>query len=516
MSHRFSSLAFTRVRRLSTLARIAWSARRVHAVPPHAREAARRALAAQLGEARGVPMKIGQLMAGMGEDSAYGALTRSIDPLPLKRIQPVLEQNWQRPVEEMLGGIDESVAAASLGQVHEARLLDGTTVAVKVQYPDIAAAVSAEMTLSGMLPSGGPVKRWGFDLNGYKTTLRENLERELDYLGEAQQQARFAAEVEVDGLHVPHVYLEMCRKGVLVQQWVTGERLSDVKTWPLPQRLKIARTLIQTLFRSLFGAGLVHGDPHPGNLLFARRGQRDALVHLLDYGCVVEVERARRVALLKLILFARGECSVVPLGAFVALGFDAEKLVHIAESLRQMVPMLFQPFREDRPFDVTGWHLGTDISELLGEYRWWFRSAGPADLLLLLRAFQGLVRQLEVLDVRLPWWPLLVQVVDPGMLEEAAAWEPPSLGDAPLAEPGAARSLRIKVVRAGETKIESAMPAREALELQSLVPDHVRAAMLAQGVTLESIQQQVTELGLVPQTLVNVDEDDTHYEVWLE
>lgn len=502
------------LRRASQLARIGLALHRARKSPSQA--AAQRALAEQLGEARGLPMKVGQLLAGMGEDSAYSGLTQSVEPLPLKRIRPTLSRAWGRPYDEVVSSIEESRAAASLGQVHRARLRSGEEVAVKAQYPDIGRAIFAEMQLTGLLPSAGPIKRWGFDLNAYKKLLRENLERELSYTQEAHSQARFAAAVDVGGLHIPKVYSALCTDRVLVQEWVAGERLSVAATWPLPQRLLLARTLIQTLFKSLFAVGLVHGDPHPGNLLVEARGPRDVLLHLLDFGCMVEVDSTRRLTLLKLILVARGECEVVPFDAFVALGFDPEKLAPIVSKLPQTIPLLFKPFTEARPFDPSGWRLGERFETLLGEHRWLFRSAGPSDSLLLLRALQGLTKHLTLLEIKLPWWPLLKQVISPELIEQALAWTPPPQSAAFALAPGQATVLRIQVTRGGEVDIDAAVPASEALDLAELIPEHVQAVIDASDASVSLIQRQVTKRGLIPQRLFKVTDGDTRYEGWLE
>jgi len=251
------------------LLRMAWVMRRIRkAESKHTREAAQHALSKLLAGSRGLPMKVGQFLAGMDESTAYTKLTKSIDPWPLEHIKPVLEQAWQQPVKFILKSIEESQAAASLGQVHCAYLNDRERVAIKVQYPDIAAAIDAEMKLAGLLPAGGPIKTWAFDLDSYKTTLKDTLNDELDYLHEMKQQLQYASSMHIEGLHIPHVFPVLCRRNVLVQEWAEGVRLSETADWPLQARLYIARTLMQAMFQSLFEFGLVHGDPHPGNMLF--------------------------------------------------------------------------------------------------------------------------------------------------------------------------------------------------------------------------------------------------------
>jgi len=495
---------------------MAWEMRRIRkAEGKQTQQAARHALSELLASSRGLPMKIGQFMAGMDDDSPYTKLTTSIEPWPLSQIKPILEQTWQQPLQFIIQDIEESFAAASIGQVHQAKLSDQQSIAIKVQYPNIAAAIDAEMKLAGLLPAGGPVKTWGFDLDSYKATLKNTLNNELDYLHEMQQQLKFSSTIHVEGLHIPHVFPVLCRKNILVQEWAEGVRLSDTTSWPLHARQYIARTLMQTMFQSLFEFGLVHGDPHPGNLLIQYHDSRPQTT-LLDFGCMVSIEKTRRIALLKLILSSRGECETPFLDTFVALGFDAEKLKNIEDKLPQLAQLLFLPFKESSNFDLTTWQLSDKVASLLGEQRWWFRSASPADLFLLIRIFQGLVTQLETLYVQLPWWPLLQQAVKTEIIEEAMCWQP---GNAPTKKPpvykGSAKQLHIDINRQGKEPMHLKLSPENALQLEILMPEHVHKQLHEAHVDLAKLREKLLREGLEPQSLINIKTATHHYHIYL-
>ncbi|MDQ6957010.1 MAG: AarF/UbiB family protein [Mariprofundaceae bacterium] len=499
------------------LFRMAWVIRRIRkAESKHTQQAARHALSELLAGSRGLPMKVGQFLAGMDETTPYAKLTTSIEPWPLTHIKPILEQTWQQPLRFILKDIEESHAAASLGQVHHAYLNNSENIAVKVQYPDIATAIDAEMKLAGLLPAGGPIKTWAFDLESYKITLKNTLNNELDYLHEMKQQLKFYSTMHIEGLHVPHVFPVLCRKNILVQEWVEGVRLSEAATWSLPARSYIARTLMQTMFQSLFEFGLVHGDPHPGNMLFQHHDSRPQTT-LLDFGCMINIEKARRMALLKLILHSRSESEIILLDAFVALGFDAEKLKPIKDKLPQLMQLLFQPFIKDSPFNSTTWHLSDAVADLLGDERWLFRSASPADLFLLIRVFQGLATQLETLNVQLDWWACLKQAVKTQIIEESTLWQ---LGSAPINKTpvykGSAKQLHIHIKRQGKEPIHITLPAENALQLEGLMPEHIHEHIRDAHIDLNTLREQLIQEGLEPQTLIDIHSPTHHYHLYLK
>jgi len=499
------------IQRTYRLLRTAWAIKALRqADNDELKQQARHALSEILAGSRGLPMKFGQVLAGMDDDSEYAQLTTSVEPWSLEKMLPVLQAAWGNPPLMMVQSIEESQAAASLGQVHQARLNARETVAIKIQYPDIAQAIEAEMSLAAWMPAAGPAKTWGFDMQAYKQTLRDNLHQELDYLHEMKQQMKFSGTVQVQGLKVPIIYPALCRSNVLVQTWVEGVRLAEVATWDLPQRLFVGRTLMQTMFQSLFQAGLVHGDPHPGNMLFSY-DEKAPTTALLDFGCMIEVDEMARLALLNMILAARGERSVNLVALFASMGFDEQKLAHIAIKLPALIQLLCRPFIEERAFDVTTWNLNASVELLLGDDKWWFRSAAPAQLFLIIRIFQGLVSQLALLDVKLPWFPLLKQALKPITWEQAKLWTPEGidLPETPQIE-GSATTLSITIQPHGKNPMHITLTAVSALDLESLMPEHIAKEMHHAGIDLHAIREDLLKNGLEPQTLLDVDMASYH------
>ncbi len=482
---------------------------------------AKRALAGLFADARGITMKIGQLFAGNDGATPFQELVEGIEPLPLKAMIPVLETELGQKYKKVFRSIEPAVAAASLGQVHLAELKNGDKVAVKIRYPDISDAVDAELRLLGLLPGVGPVNRWGFDLDAYKKSLRDNMRRELDYRSEAQRQDYFGQAVQVPGLTVPNVYKDLCRERVLVQSRAEGVLIDKAANWSEQDRRAIGQTLMLTLFKSLFVAGEVHGDPHPGNLFYSHDRYGQPQVTLLDYGCTISIAEPRRMALLKLIIGCRERNPTKPLDCFAALGFDSKKLSLISGSLPALCQILFRPFLLNHPFNSEQWQLGQGVNDLLGDYRWWFRSAGPSDLFLLMRAFQGLIQQLQQLDVRLAWWPLLQQAVGRELIQQAIAYELPVIkleqATIALSFDQQASNLCVRVTEGGEQRVSVKMPAEAVLDLEHLIPEDVLERIIASGkIDLKQLAESIRANGIIPQQLFIFEDDRKIYRVWLE
>ncbi len=502
-------------RRLWTLGRVGWAARLVaRARGQQDRSIARQALVARLGEARGLAMKAGQLAAALSAADDLRPLTTGVEPRPLEQMLPALGRHLDRPWREVFAEIEPEGRAASLGQVHRARLHNGAVVALKIRYPKIERAVAAELLLAGLVPGAGPVRRFGFDLGAYRRLLSETLSRELDYRSEALRQERFRLRTAVPGLVVPQIVPLASGPGLLVQSWEDGVHLTEAAGWPRVERVAIARTLLATFFVSLFANGEVHADPHEGNLLFRRVGARPEVV-LLDFGCTLELAPSRCQALLKLVLALREGTELDLLPTLTAVGFDPDKLEALSPKLPALCALLFEPFLLERPLAASEWRLGARLDSLLGELRWSFRAAGHADLVLLMRAFFGLISHLERLGVALPWWSVLEATLGPEPLAAARAFAPPAAPREGRSS-ALARLLRVRITEGDQELIGLALPALEVLHLESSVPPPVRDQLRASGIDLAALVERVVAGGIAPQEVFLLDEGNRRYRVWLE
>jgi len=513
---RFEKISDT-ARRASTLGKIARVARSAIRSKDDERIAAQRALASLLADARGVPLKVGQFLASATDSDIFEGLARGVNPIPLTQLRPHIENALGGPLEDHFTYISPEGDAASLGQVHKAELRNGDTVAVKVRYPDITGAVAAELRLAGLIPGLGPVRTWGFDLDGYKRVLHDDLMQELDYGSELRRQQEFGARMNVSGLVVPRVYPELSFENLLVQSWEAGHTLDEIKTWPQDQRMHVGLILMCTLFQSLFVHGEIHGDPHVGNYRYRRSPSGTPEVVLMDYGCTIPIPREARLALLKLILGAIERNETAPMQCFQAMGFDVNKLESIQPVLPALCQILFEPFLSRTPFAVATWDLKRRVDKLLGEMKWWFRSAGPANLLLLMRAFHGLATQLEALDIELRWQPILFRVVNKSLCQEATLFELPPLATSEVATFRCiARYLKVEVLENDRKVVSITFPASQTAVLEEIIPEETRAKIEASGLDVIAIKNRACANGLVPEELFEFQQDARRYRVWLE
>jgi predicted unusual protein kinase regulating ubiquinone biosynthesis (AarF/ABC1/UbiB family) len=223
-----------------------------------------------------------------------GELRDSAPQVAFKEMRKVIESDLGDGIENVFAEFDpDAAAAASIGQVYRARLHDGRAVAVKVQYPHVAATVRADLQNLGLVLRAAKRFAPGLDPAAVAGELRERIGEELDYEHEAQAQRAFARRWRGHPFVViPDVVTSLCRARVLVTEWVDGLGFTDIKQAPQATRDRVGEIIVRFYFGSLYRFGQFSGDPQPGNFLLLPDGR----VAFLDFGMTKQVSRARVTA----------------------------------------------------------------------------------------------------------------------------------------------------------------------------------------------------------------------------
>ncbi len=219
-----------------------------------------------------------------------GTLLEDRKPLPWRNVRKVIEQDLDGGVNEAFSAFEEKpFAIASIGQVHSARTLEGERVAVKVQHPDIGAAISDELRNIGLV---SPIlKRLapGSDAGALLGEVRERIADELDYETEAQHQRRLARLFRGHPhVRVPAVHTGLSTRRVLVTEHVEGLGAEQIARLDEAERDRVGEIACRFFLGLLWRERIVAGDPHPDNLLLCPDGR----VCLLDFGLLGGAEAA--------------------------------------------------------------------------------------------------------------------------------------------------------------------------------------------------------------------------------
>jgi predicted unusual protein kinase regulating ubiquinone biosynthesis (AarF/ABC1/UbiB family) len=181
----------------------------------------------------------------------------------------------------------EPAHAASLGQVHRATHHDGRRLAVKLQYPDMASAVEADLDQLSVLFALVRRMRPQLDTTEIAAEIGERIREELDYGRERQAMRLYAAiHAEDAEVRVPEPVDDLSTGRLLAMTWLDGRSLLASKTAPQDERDAIGAAMFRAWWHPFCRFGVIHGDPHLGNYAVAEEDGRFAAINLLDYGCI--------------------------------------------------------------------------------------------------------------------------------------------------------------------------------------------------------------------------------------
>jgi predicted unusual protein kinase regulating ubiquinone biosynthesis (AarF/ABC1/UbiB family) len=369
---------------------------------------------------RGAFMKLVQMLS-MREDllpleAIYILRTTqaNVAPMDYRLISQQIRRELSKSPEQLFASFGtEAFAAASLGQVHRARLKNGTEVAVKIQYPGIDATVEQDLgnlklLLRTLQAIAGDLMRQRIDTKTIYAELQERLREELDYVNEARNIDEFRRLLADDNSTlIPRVIRPLSTRRVLTMTYIDGYRLADIfgEVADLELRTWVARKYYELVWRQILEFGMLHTDPQPGNYLVTWQPK----LGVLDFGSVRRFSETVRRTSLQLAEAILEHDDRALAAALLKLGYidrdqDPAPMV-------QVIYILFEPVITDRmyhPDEYDAVAKATAVGELAFEHKLY---KSPRHSIFLLRALVGLDGIMKGLGVRMNYCALFRQCV---------------------------------------------------------------------------------------------------------
>ena len=375
-------------------------------------------LVATLGDLKGAAMKLGQV-ASMDPDlfppeirAILSRLQNEAPAMAFPTVRRVVEEELGAPLEALYREFAEApMAAASLGQVHRAWLLDGREVVVKVQYPGIDRALQSDVDNLGAVVKALARTGRALDVRAYFRELSAELLHELDYRREARLAADFArASARLPDVMVPQVVEARTSARVLTLELVPGETLKAfLARGPRnAERLRVSGLLIRAIHGSFLQQGTVHADPHPGNYMVMPDGR----LGVLDFGSVKTFSRTFFLAHRDVYSQVVEQRPFDALALARTVGFTVDLPDEEARPLLdELIHIAGRPLRTG-DYDFSADTTQTDSRKLLA------RNPGkvlkirpPAEGVFFLRAFGGLEQNLRLLGARGDFRPIYQSLI---------------------------------------------------------------------------------------------------------
>ncbi len=390
-------------------------------------------LRAALGGLKGPLMKVAQLLSTIPEalPSEYaGELAQLQADAPAmgwlfvrRRMAGELGRDWQSKFADFA---HEATRAASLGQVHRAKAPDGRALACKLQYPDMAAAVEADLAQLKLIFAIYRRYDRTIDPGEIHAEIGDRLREELDYAREAGHMRLYANMLaDEPAVHVPQVVEALSTRRLLTMTWLDGKPLLDFAEAPAAARNRIAYHLFRAWYVPFYDCGVIHGDPHLGNYTV----RDDHSVNLLDYGCVRMFSGAFVKDVIDLYRALQTDDEALAVAAYEGWGFK-DLTREMIDVLNLWANYLYAPLLDDRDRriqDSSGGEYGHEVAtKVHGELRRLGGVRPPREFVFVDRAAIGLGSVFLHLNAEVNWHRLfegLIEDFDAAALDRRQAAE---------------------------------------------------------------------------------------------
>jgi Predicted unusual protein kinase len=382
--------------------------------PEHAAE-----LKAALGGLKGPLMKVAQILATV-PDMLPEEYTQELAQLQQnapsmgwtfvkRRMAAELGANWQQRFATFE---HTAAAAASLGQVHRATAHDGRPLACKLQYPDMASAVEADLAQLKIIFTIYRRYDGAIDPSNIHAELSARLREELDYRREAKHMALYRAMLQREpNVHVPESLSELSTDRLLTMSWLDGQSILSFVDQHAELRNAVAANMFRAWYVPFYEYGVLHGDPHLGNYTVRPEGS----VNLLDFGCIRVFPPSFISAVIDLYWALRNDDRDLAVHAYETWGFRnlSQETISI---LNQWALFLYRPLMEDRVQPIQADHNAAYGARVAGKVQKELREAGgvtpPREFVLMDRAAIGLGSVFTRLRAELNWHRIFHQLIE--------------------------------------------------------------------------------------------------------
>lgn len=376
----------------------------------------------QLSKLRGAAMKLGQMISLDAGDLLPEELTAilarlrdSAHYMPPSQLNQVLIAEWGKDWRKRFARFEATpIAAASIGQVHRAQLHDGRLIAIKVQYPGVAASIDADVDNVATLLRFSSLLPDTLDIAPLLDEAKRQLREEADYVREAEQMRRYGALLDGNpAFMVPTPIAEFSSGRILAMDFIAGSPIESLGSADQATRDAAIGALFALMLRELFEFGFMQTDPNFANY----RWQADTgRIVVLDFGAARAVPEATRAAYRRLMLAGLAEDSAALKAALLEVGFiSPATLDRHGAALDAMIAVLMAHLGKPELFDFADRsfveRVRGSVETIAADRAAWH--IPPADTLFVQRKVSGTALLAVRMGARLPLRDMVQAAVSP-------------------------------------------------------------------------------------------------------
>lgn len=395
-----------------------------------------------LGGLKGPLMKVAQILATIPDalPEEYAEELRQLQadapsmgpPFVRRRMAGELGADWRGDFAEF----DLKAAhAASLGQVHRGLLHDGRDVAVKLQYPDMTAAVEADLKQLKLIIA--VYRRYDSAINpdNLMAEITDRLREELDYRLEARHMALYR-DILADepGVQVPTSVPELSTSRLLTMTWLSGRSFTSLDDAPIEARNRVAANMFRAWYVPFYEYGVIHGDPHFGNYSVAD----DDTINLLDFGCIRIFPPTFVLGVIELYHAIRTDDRDRAAAAYETWGFK-DLNNDVLDVLNIWARFIYAPLLEDKVRRIQDTDSGQFGAEVASKVHQELKRVGgitpPREFVLMDRAAIGLGSVFMRLKAELNWAEMFIELTQGFEVDALRARQSAALKKAGLTPP---------------------------------------------------------------------------------